>query len=99
FDLELEAEKFHMAFYDLGLTFEVLPGRQMVPFVTGGAGSSLMQGRSELRFNYRAGTMLYLSKPNPLRWEVRSYRFTSGSDDARQTNTNIAFTLGTSLLF
>jgi outer membrane beta-barrel protein len=99
FDLELEAEKFHMAFYDLGLTFEVLPGRQMVPFVTGGAGSSIMQGRSELSFNYGAGTMLYLSKKNAMRWEVRSYRFTSGSDDARQTNTNIAFTLGTSLLF
>ena len=99
FDLTLEAEKFHMAFYDLGLTFEVLPGRQMVPFVTGGAGSSIMQGRSELAYNYGAGTMLYLSKKNAMRWEVRSYRFHSGPDDARQSNTNIAFTLGTSLLF
>jgi outer membrane beta-barrel protein len=99
FELELEAEKFHMAFYDLGATFEILPGRQMVPFVTGGAGSSIMQGRSELSFNYGAGTMLYLSKRNAMRWEVRAYRFTSGSEDNRQTNTNIAFTLGTSILF
>jgi outer membrane beta-barrel protein len=99
FDLTLEAEKFHMAFYDLGLTFEVLPGRQMVPFVTGGAGSSIMQGRSELAYNYGAGTMLYLSKKQAMRWEVRSYRFHSGPEDARQSNTNIAFTLGTSLLF
>jgi outer membrane beta-barrel protein len=99
FELELEAEKFHMAFYDLGLTYEILPGRQMVPFVTGGAGSSIMQGRSELSLNYGAGTMLYLSKKNAMRWEVRAYRFTSGNEDNRQTNTNIAFTLGTSLLF
>ncbi len=99
FNLELEAEKFHMAFYDLGMTFEVLPGRQMVPFVTGGAGSSIMQGRSELSFNYGAGTMLYLSKRNAMRWEVRAHRFTSGNEDNRQTNTNIAFTLGTSILF
>ena len=99
FGLTLEAEKFHMAFYDLGLTFEVMPGRQMVPFLTGGAGSSIMQGRSELAYNYGAGTMLYLSKKHAMRWEVRSYRFHSGPEDARTSNTNIAFTFGTSLLF
>ena len=43
--------------------------------------------------------MLYLSKRNAMRWEVRAYRFTSGNEDNRQTNTNIAFTLGTSILF
>jgi hypothetical protein len=99
FDLSLEAEKFHMAFYDLGLTYEVLPGRQMVPYVTGGAGSSIMQGRSELSYNYGAGTMLYLAKKNAMRWEVRAYRFHTGPDDARISVTNIAFTFGTSLLF
>ena len=99
FNLSLEAEKFHMAFYDLGLTYEVLPGRQMVPYVTGGAGSSIMEGRSELSYNYGAGTMLYLAKKNAMRWEVRAYRFHSGPDDARIAVTNIAFTLGTSLLF
>jgi len=30
---------------------------------------------------------------------VRAYRFHSGPDDARISVTNIAFTLGTSLLF
>jgi hypothetical protein len=99
FDLSLESEKFDMAFYDLGLTYEIMPGRQMVPFVTGGIGSSIMQGRSELSYNYGAGTMLYFTKKNAMRWEVRSYRFTSGDDDARSSNTNIAFTLGTFVLF
>jgi outer membrane beta-barrel protein len=99
FGLSLEAEDFHMAFYDLGLTFEVLPGRQMVPFVTGGVGSSIMRGRSETSYTYGAGTMLYLGKKTAMRWEVRAYRFDSGSDNSRNSNNNIAFTLGTSLLF
>lgn len=99
FGLELETEEFHMLYYDLGLTFEILPGRQMVPFVTGGAGSAIMQGRSEPSFNFGAGTMLFLTKRNLMRWEVRSYRFTSGPDDDRVSNSNIAFTLGTSYLF
>jgi hypothetical protein len=29
-----------------------------------------------------------------MRWEVRDYRFDSGPKDARQTNHNIEFTLG-----
>lgn len=99
FGLSLEAEAFHMAFYDLGLTFEVLPGRRMVPYITGGVGSAIMEGRSESSYNYGAGTSLYLSKKTAMRWEVRSYRFTSGSEGARVSNNNIAFTLGTSLLF
>lgn len=99
FGLSLEAEDFHMAFYDLGLTFEVLPGRQMVPYVTGGVGSTIAEGRSEASFNYGAGTMLYLSKRTAMRWEVRAYNYHSGSEGARVSNNNIAFTLGTSLLF
>ena len=99
FGLSLEAEDFHMAFYDLGLTFEVLPGRQMVPYVTGGVGSTIAEGRSEASFNYGAGTMLFLSKRSAMRWEVRAHNFHSGSEGARVSNNNIAFTLGTSLLF
>ncbi|MGH7725938.1 MAG: SH3 domain-containing protein [Candidatus Eiseniibacteriota bacterium] len=99
FGLELESEEFHMLYYDLGVTFEILPGRQMVPFVTGGAGSTIMQGRSEPSYNFGAGTMLFLKKRNLVRWEVRSYRFTSGPDDERVSNSNITFTLGTSYLF
>jgi outer membrane beta-barrel protein len=99
FGLSLEAEDFHMAFYDLGLTFEVLPGRRMVPYVTGGLGSTIMQGRSELTYNYGAGTTLFVSKQMAMRWEVRAFRFDSGTDASRRNNNNITFTLGTSLLF
>jgi len=99
FDLSLEAEKFDMAYYDLGVTFEVLPGRQMVPYITGGVGSAIMQGRSEASFNYGAGTFLFLSKRTMTRWEVRDYRFTAGPPNARRGVNNIAFTFGTSLLF
>lgn len=99
FDLSLEAEDFHMLFYHLILTYELLPGRQMVPYLTGGVGSSIMRGETEASFNYGAGTMLYLSKRTAVRWEVRSYRFKSGSDDARVDNNNVEFTMGTTFLF
>jgi outer membrane beta-barrel protein len=98
FGLTLEAEDFHMLFYDLNLLLELLPGRQMVPYVVGGAGSSIMQGRSEVSYNFGAGTLLFLSKKAAMRWEVRGYNFTSGPDNVRHTNNNIAFTLGTSFL-
>jgi outer membrane beta-barrel protein len=99
FNLELEDEEFHMLFYNLNLTAELLPGRQMVPFVTGGVGSSILQGKTETSVNYGAGTMLYLSRRHAMRWEVRNYRFKSGSDSARRQNSNIEFSLGTSYLF
>lgn len=99
FGLTLEAEDFHMLYYNLNLTVEVLPGRQMVPYVTGGVGSSIMQGETETALNYGAGTLLYVTKKNSIRWEVRSYHFSSGPDDARITNDNIEFSMGTSILF
>lgn len=99
FDLSLEAETFHMLFYNLGLTYEFLPGRQMVPFITGGVGSTIMLGRSEPSFHYGAGTTLFLSKRTAMRWEFRDYRFTSGSDNARRANDNVEFSLGTIFLF
>ncbi len=99
FGLSLEAETFHMLFYSLGATYEFLPGRQMVPFVTAGVGSTIMLGRSEPSFHYGAGTTLFLSKRTAMRWEFRDYRFTSGSDNARRTNDNVEFSLGTLYLF
>jgi outer membrane beta-barrel protein len=99
FQLSLEAEDFHMLFYHLTMTFELLPGRQMVPYVTGGVGSTIMRGETEPSWNIGAGTMLYLSKRTAVRWEVRDYRFKSGSDDARVNNNNVEFTMGTTLLF
>lgn len=61
-------------------------------------GSAIAEG-SEASFHYNVGTMLFLSKRTAMRWEVRAYNFHSGSEEARVSNNNIAFTLGTSLLF
>ena len=81
-----------MGYYDLGLLVEILPGRQMVPYVVGGAGSALMQGRSEGSWNFGAGTVLFLNKKTLTRWEIRDYRFSSGPPEARRSVDNIAFT-------
>lgn len=99
FGLSLEAEDFHMLFYHVNATFEILPGRQMVPFVTGGVGSSIMQGRSETSFNFGAGTTLFLSRRTGMRWEARDFVFHSGSDQARRLHHNVEFSLGSVLLF
>ena len=99
FGLTLEAEDFHMVFYHLSTTFELLPGRQMVPFVTAGVGSSIMQGDTETSFNFGAGTQLFLSKHSAMRWEVRDHQFKFGSGASRRTDNNIEFTLGSAVLF
>jgi outer membrane beta-barrel protein len=98
FDLRLEEEEFHMLYYNLNLTLELLPGRQMVPFITAGGGSSILQGSAEPSFNIGAGTRLYLNKKLAMRWEVRNYRFTSGEDSSRSRNSNFEIVLGTSFL-
>jgi outer membrane beta-barrel protein len=99
FDLSLEAEDFDMLFYHLILTYEILPGRQMVPYLSGGIGSTLLLGRSEPSFNLGAGTSLFVSKRTSIRWEFRDYIFRTGADDARASNNNIEFTIGTAMLF
>jgi outer membrane beta-barrel protein len=98
FGLRLEEERFDLLFYNLNLTLEVLPGRQMVPFVTGGAGASMFQGTAETTWNVGAGTRLYLSKKTAIRWEVRNYRFTSHLDTTPHSNNNFEMILGTSFL-
>ncbi|MEZ4650281.1 MAG: SH3 domain-containing protein [Candidatus Eisenbacteria bacterium] len=99
FNLSLEAEDFHMLYYSLGLRLELLPGRQMVPYLVGGAGASILQGRTESSWNYGGGTTLFLTKTTATRWELRAYRFDAGFDLARRTNHNIEFSFGTSVLF
>ncbi len=99
FGLSLEAEDFPMLFYQMNLTYELLPGRQMVPFVSGGVGSSLMLGRSEPSLNFGAGTTLFLSRRTAVRWEVRDYRFHSGFDSGRLQNDNFQFSIGTEYLY
>lgn len=99
FGLSLEAEDFHMLFYHFLLTYELLPGRQMVPYVSAGVGSSILRGDAESSFNFGAGTTMYLSRRTAVRWEVRDYRFATGPQDARHTNHNVELTLGTLYLF
>jgi hypothetical protein len=99
FDLRLEAEEFDMLFYQLGALIELLPGRRMVPYVTGGVGSSIFLGRSESSLGFGGGTMLFVSKSTAVRWELRTYQFRSGTDQARRTNHNVEFSIGSSLLF
>ena len=99
FGLSLEAEDFDMLFYQMNATWELLPGRQMVPFLSIGIGSAIMKGESEPAWNFGAGTVLFLSKRTAMRWEVRDYRLHSGSDAARVSNDNVEFTLGTQYIF
>jgi hypothetical protein len=98
FDLRLEEEEFHMLFYNLNLTAEILPGRQIVPFVSAGAGASIFEGNSEPTFNVGAGTMMYFGKKTGMRLELRTFRFETGEGDARRSNTNFEIGLGTSFL-
>jgi len=99
FDLVLEEEDFHMLYYAMNVTYKILPGRQMVPFITGGAGSSIMQGETETSFNFGAGLDFFVRKSTAVRFEFRDYQFDSGSASSRRENTNFEFTVGTTLLF
>lgn len=99
FELELAEEDFHMIFYSMDLQLKLLPGRQLVPYLSAGLGSTIMQGETEASFTYGAGTWMYVSRRVALRWEFRAHRFDSGLGDARRNNTNLEFSMGTSLLF
>lgn len=99
FGLSLEAEDFHMLSYHFLATYELLPGRQMVPYVSAGLGSSILRGDSEPSFNFGAGTTMYLSRRTAVRWEVRDFRMQTGAANARQTHHNVELTIGTLYLF
>ncbi len=98
FDLTLEAEDFHMLFYEMNANVEVLPGRQMVPYATGGIGSSILRGETETSWNWGAGVLMYVKRKVGMRWEFRNYRFDSGSENARRHNSNYTFSMGTTFL-
>ncbi len=98
FNLTLEEENFHMLFYAMNANFHLLPGRQMVPFVTIGAGSSIMQGETQMSINYGAGINFFVRHNTAVRFEFRNYRFESGSSDGRK-NSNYEFGVGSTLFF
>jgi len=99
FGLTLEEEDFHMVYYALNLTLKVLPGRQMVPYLTLGHGSSIMEGQTESGLNFGAGLNFFVRQNTAVSFDFRSYAMSSGSADARRDNTNFEFSVGTSLLF
>jgi len=99
FRLTLEAEEFHMLFYEMNMNLKILPGRRLVPFVSGGLGSSIFRGRTEPSVNLGAGTMFFVSKKLALRWDIRNYRFEAGAGNARRGNNNFVFSIGTSLFY
>lgn len=99
FNLALEEEDFHMLYYAMNANIMLLPGRQMVPFLTVGAGSSIMQGETESSFNYGAGIYFFVRKAVAARFEFRDYSFESGAFNARRENTNFEISVGTTFLF
>jgi outer membrane beta-barrel protein len=98
FALSLEPEKFHMLFYEMNANLEILPGRQLVPYLTGGVGSSILRGDTEPTWNAGLGILFYVTRSTAMRWEFRDYRFESGDDDARHDNNNFVFAVGTTVL-
>ena len=98
FALTLEAEDFHMLFYEMNGNVEILPGRQLVPYLTAGMGAHIMQGETEPGWNWGAGINFFVKKRTSVRWEFRNYRFDSGTDQSRRGNSNYTFTVGTSFL-
>jgi len=70
-----------------------------VPFVTIGAGSTIMQGETETSINYGLGTYVFLHKRAACCFEFRNYGFDSGVSDARRDNMNFEFSVGATLLF
>jgi outer membrane beta-barrel protein len=98
FAIRLEAEEFHMLFYEMNANAEILPGRQLVPYFTAGVGSSILRGETEPAWNVGGGIRFFVSPRVATRWEFRNYRFDSGDEDARRSNSNFVFALGTTVL-
>lgn len=99
FGLSLEEEDFHMLYYALSFDLKLLPGRQMVPFLTVGAGSAIMEGLSESSLNYGAGIDFFVRKSTAATFAFRSISMESGSGTARRGNTNYEFSVGSTFLF
>ncbi len=99
FGLTLEEEEFHMLYYALNVNLKLLPGRQMVPYITVGTGSSIMEGTTESGLNYGAGLNFYVKQKTAVSFEFRSYAMSSGPASARRENTNFEFSVGTTFLF
>lgn len=98
FNLALEEEDFHLLYYAFNANVLVLPGRQMVPFLTFGTGSAIMQGQTETAMNYGAGINFFVKQSLAFRFEFRTYTFNTESVGGRD-NTNFEFTVGNTYYF
>jgi hypothetical protein len=99
FGLALEEEDFHMLSYALNLNLRVLPGRQMVPYLTVGTGSSIMEGLTEGSLNYGAGINFFVKRETAVAFDFRTFRMDTGAAEARRQSTNFEFTVGLTYLF
>ena len=99
FGLALEEEEFHMLSYAMNVNLRVLPGRQMVPYLTIGLGSSIMEGLTESSLNYGAGINFFVKRQTAVAFDVRIFSMETGSVDARRESNNFEFTVGLSHLF
>ena len=99
FDLALEEEDFYLLYYSFNANVKLLPGRQMVPYLTIGAGNSIMEGSTESTINYGAGLDFFVKKTTAVTFEFRYYGLSSGSANARRDNSNFEFSVGSSFYF
>ncbi|MBE0566768.1 MAG: SH3 domain-containing protein, partial [Krumholzibacteria bacterium] len=99
FGLTLEQEEFHMLFYAFNANVKLLPGRQMVPYLTVGAGNSIMEGATEGTLNYGAGLDFFVKRTTAVTFEFRRHAMSSGTADARRDNANYEFSVGSTFLF
>jgi opacity protein-like surface antigen len=97
FDLALEEEDFEMVFYAMNANVILLPGRQLVPFVTGGVGSSISRGDTENSWNFGIGADVFVKKTVAVRFEFRNYRFDYGTAESRTQASNFEFGVGATL--
>lgn len=98
FNLALEEEDFYLLYYALNSNIKLLPGRQMVPFLTVGIGSAIMRGQTESAINYGAGINFFVQRSMAFRFEFRTYRFKTDAADER-ANTNLEFSVGNTFYF
>jgi hypothetical protein len=97
FNLALEEEDFQMVFYSMNANIILLPGRQLVPFLTGGVGSSISQGDVETSINFGIGADVFVQRAMAVRFEFRNYRFDYGTSEARTSASNFEFSVGATL--
>ena len=71
----------------------------MVPYLTIGAGNTIMEGATESTLNWGAGLDFFVKKATAVTFEFRYFGMSSGSANARRENDNFEFSVGSSFYF